>query len=73
MSATLDKMKQLIELGLPTKLLMPVMEIIEGVAGAGRTSTKKKRRKRRTREQMLADAAKVKTAKKRKKKAAPST
>jgi hypothetical protein len=59
MSATLDKMKRLMALGLPAKKIVAVMEIIEGES-SGPTRQRRKRRKRRTRAQMARDAAKGK-------------
>lgn len=63
--SALATMKKLVEIGLPAKWLVPVMEAFENPESAG----PRKRRKRRTKEEMARDAAKTKKAKSRKKKA----
>ncbi len=46
-------MKRLIDMGLPDRWVIPVMEALE----MAETPMRKKRRKRRTKEQIAADAA----------------
>lgn len=61
-------MKRLVEIGLPAKWLVPVMEAFENPEGAAPV---RKKRKRRTREEMARDAVKTKKVKVKRKKAAP--
>jgi hypothetical protein len=52
-------MKRLIDMGLPDRWIVPVMEVFE----ADQQPVAKKRRKRRTKEQIAADAARAKKKK----------
>lgn len=68
--ATVEVLRRLVEIGIPPKMLVPVIEAFEsnGTASSGKV----KRRKRRTKAQMAADAAKEKNTP-RKKRGRPST